>query len=464
LSAIAPDRTVCDDPSYPRLKRHLIAATGLAFYTDRDEQLCELISERMAELGLGSCASYGQFLDGVQGHREWEILTGQLTIGETYFFRDEAHYAALRDIVFPDILSRNRRSMELRVWSAGCSTGAEPYSLAIMLSRQMAERTAGWKISIVGTDLNRSFLAEAEEGKYREWALRATPNAVRRDCFSKDGGLWAIDPRFKEWVSFQYLNLAESKLTPPFTGPVDLILCRNVMIYFGAEANRKLIGTFHDCLADGGWLAVGAAETSPGKFQAFHLVDAAGARLYQKMTKPNMALVVVPAPVTLQPAAAQPLVEPAAVEPPVAKPRALRAHEPQRADLEGLLRLADRGDWERAHDYSQRLLEQEPLNPVAHFYKALMLEHLGRAPDAERSLRRAIYLDRNFALAHYHLGLALKRDRQTDKASRSFGNVLRVLEGIPDHAAVTAGPGVNATGLMELAKMHLAKIHLGRAI
>ncbi len=114
--------------------------------------------------------------------------------------------------------------------------------------------------------------------------------------------------------------------------------------------------------------------------------------------------------------------------------------------MEGLRQLADRGDWQGAAEYGQRLLTQDRLNPEIHFYQALIFENLGIADEAERSLRQAIYLDRNFALAHYHLGLALKRDRQMRAAARSFGNVLKVLAGMPDDAIVTAGPGVTATG------------------
>jgi chemotaxis protein methyltransferase CheR len=131
--------------------------------------------------------------------------------------------------------------------------------------------------------------------------------------------------------------------------------------------------------------------------------------------------------------------------------------EPGQASLDGLRQLADRGDWQRASEYGRTLLSRDGLNPQIHFYQALIFENLGKAAEAQRWLRQAIYLDRNFALAHYQLGLALERDLQAPAAARSFGNVLKVLASTPDDAMVTAGSGVTAIGLKELARTHLEK-------
>jgi chemotaxis protein methyltransferase CheR len=127
----------------------------------------------------------------------------------------------------------------------------------------------------------------------------------------------------------------------------------------------------------------------------------------------------------------------------------------EQADVDGLRELADRGDWQGAVQYGDRLLQRERLNPTIHFYQALVFEKLGALHKAARFLRQAIYLDRNFALAHYHMGLALERDRHPRAASRSFENVLRVLEDLPGGGAVRAGPGITVTALRELARMRI---------
>jgi chemotaxis protein methyltransferase CheR len=136
---------VAQDPCYARLKECLIATTGLAFYAERDERLTELISSRLSALGLGDCSSYEKLLaDPELGPAELDVLIARLTIGETYFFRDEAQFAAIRNMILPEILERNQSSKKIRIWSAGCATGAEPYSLAILLARDFADRLAGW--------------------------------------------------------------------------------------------------------------------------------------------------------------------------------------------------------------------------------------------------------------------------------------------------------------------------------
>jgi chemotaxis protein methyltransferase CheR len=432
------------DAAYNKLKDHLIQTTGMAFYADRDKLLTDVIGVRLSDLGLHDCFSYGEFLaDGEAGIAEMEVLITKLTIGETYFFRDESQFAAIRDIILPAILERNKSTRHLRIWSAGCSTGAEPYSLAILLADQLADQIAGWQIEIHATDLNRRYLREGAEGKFREWALRCTPEEVKRNCFSNEGPIWTIHPRYKERISFRHMNLVENESPSPLSDGTqfDLILCRNVMIYFAPEVSHRLIGRLHQSLGDDGWLVVGASEHTPDGYQAFRTVRAAGATLYQKMALPARQIEVAP--------------EVFVARPPNGELDHSTAAQPDLADMQGLRQLTDRGEWRGAAEYGQRLLTQDRLNPAIHFYQALIFENLGIADESERSLRHAIYLDRHFALAHYHLGLFLKRDRQTGAAARSFGNVLKVLTGMPDDAVVTGGSGVTVTGLKELAKMHL---------
>jgi chemotaxis protein methyltransferase CheR len=431
---------VSEDPAYALLKEQLIASTGLAFYAGRDEPLTDLISERLSVLGLRDCSCYAAFLaDGEAGRAEMEVVIAELTIGETYFFRDPDQFAAIRDVILPDILQRKSASRQLLIWSAGCASGAEPYSLAILLARELGDQMSGWQIGIHATDLNRSFLTRAAEGKIRAAALRFTSDQMKRECFLKEGLTWTIQPRYRQWISFHQMNLVQSQFPASFpAGDVfDLILCRNVMIYFSREASGRLIGQFHRALGAGGWLVVGAAESSLDKLKMFRAVKDHGARLFQKMNLPLAPLAALPDP-------AERLARPAPAR-----------DCPGQPNLEGLRQLADQGDWQGAAQYGKRLLTQNGLNAEVHFYHALIFEKLGIANEPEQSLRHAIYLDRNFALAHYHLGLALERDGKERAAQRSFGNVLRVLEGMPGLALVTAGPGVTVTGLKELARLHL---------
>jgi chemotaxis protein methyltransferase CheR len=438
---------VAQDPAYNRLKERLIASTGLAFYADRDALLTELIHARLRELRLRNCSAYLNLLArGREGGDEMELFIGRLTVGETYFFRDQGQFDAIRDVILPDILERNQASKEVRIWSAGCSTGAEPYSLAILLARELAGRMDGWQIHIYASDLNRSYLAQAAEGKFRAWALRSISEEMKRDCFTQDGRVWTIHPRYKQWISFHQMNLVGSEFSAPLAEGIhfNLILCRNVMMYFTPKVNHHLVAQFHRSLDEGGWLLVGASECNLENYTAFRTVNTPEAKLYQKAAPAGTE----PEPPSLRLENATPM---AAVGPGI-------INAVDTPDMEGLRELgehADQGDWQGAAEYAQRLLTQNRLHPATHFYQALIFENLG-APDAsEQSLRHAIYLDRRFAMAHYHLGLALKRDGKFREASRSFDNVLKVLTGVPDDMILTAGRGVTAAALKELARMQL---------
>jgi len=435
-----------EDPSYLSLKAHLIACTGLAFYYDRDQDLSERIVRRLCELDLPDCAAYSELLAcGKAGAAELEVMIERLNIGETYFFRDQEQFDAIRDVILPEILERKKASKQLRIWSAGCSNGAEPYSLAILLGNELKHQIADWDVSILATDINRRCLTEAAEGRFGEWALRSTPDEMKRQNFSKEYLGWAIDPQYKKLVSFAHVNLVEGNFSASWseTTNFDLILCRNVMIYFAPEVRRRLIHQFHHSLADGGWFLVGAVEHDLESFSSFRVVQTPGGTLYRKNeTKPIFAPLPLPEPIPL----AKKQV-PAMEQEPATQPH-----------IEGLRELANRGDWKNAVHYYHQLLAQDRLNPITHFYHAVVLEQMGLSTEAERSLRLAIDLDRNFLMAHHLLGLALTKEKEPDQAALSFQNVLKLSFHMPDDQFVSEGAGMTVADLKGLAKMQLRSL------
>ena len=184
---------------------------------------------------------------------------------------------------------------------------------------------------------------------------------------------------------------------------------------------------------------VGAPEYNLVHYTAFRTVNVPGAKLYQKVTP-----AALPAAEYMDHPPGQDATQPLSARSTPAGP-----------DIEGLRQLADCGDWQSAAEYGHKLLTRDRLNPAIHFYQALILENLGSPEESERSLRQAIYLDRKFVMAHYHLGLTLSRGRKLLAASRCFSNVIKVLSGTPEDVTVTAGSGISAGALKELAKMHL---------
>jgi chemotaxis protein methyltransferase CheR len=467
VSVSATAHALLLDPHFPSLKRHLIETTGLAYYEDKDEDLATRIGARLAQLGVASCGAYADLLnDPCAGEPERHLLIGQLTIGETYFFRHTEQFDALRDVVLPDIIERNLERRSLRIWSAGCAIGAEPYSLAILLKQHFGHRLAGWDVQILGTDINQRFLARASLGEFDERALRSTPEEVRRIWLLPSDRAWTVRPLVREWVSFQYHNLVEHPYPSIVHGiaALDLILCRNVMIYFDWTVIAHIVNRFHDCLVDGGWLAVGHAESNPDVFRAYRTVTVPGATLYQKSREHRPAPLT---PIATSPAAySWPLPPDPQLPwaPPVLPPL---QESPRSATLEhwavtavpaGLARvrrLADEGRWTDAASECEDALESDRLNPVVHFYRALIMEQLRRSEDAEQALRRTIYLDRGFVLAHYHLAVLLAKTGRRDAAVQSIRNVQALLARMDRNAPIPDADGLTPGNLGQLATMHL---------
>lgn len=449
----SPDLLVAD-PFYPRLKEHLVESTGLNYYIDKDVDLARRVGRRLSIMGVHDCAAYLQILrDPLRGPSEMDALIVEITIGETYFFRHREHFDALRDLVLPGIIRRNQSRGSLRIWCAGCADGPEVYSMAILLKLQMAHQLLGWKVTILGTDINRSCLARAREGQFEDWHLRSVPDDLKRNCFSRKGRRWSIAPEYKEWVSFQYHNLVEHQI-PSLVNNLsafDLIVCRNVMIYFGPDLMQKMIQRFRECLVPGGWLLVGPTEPNMTQFTSFLTVNAPDVTLYQKPQEsaPDVERFVPLAPHAWPPVSGRiSLVAKAAGN----ESAPSKQVDPTLADVRA---HADRGAWEEAARCCEQLLKKDHMNSAVYFYHGLVLQQMGRHREAEQSLRRAIYLDRESVLAHYYLGLLLQSRGDSQQAARSLETALVLLRPRRDTEVFADADGITAGELKQLAGMHI---------
>jgi chemotaxis protein methyltransferase CheR len=259
--------------------------------------------ERWLDLQRGVCAAAQESgcqheLDGfVQGllspavtQRQMEVLATRLTVGETYFFREKRSLEVFeRDIVPELIQARAGPGRPIRIWSAGCATGEEPYSLAIVLSRLMAA-LKNWNVEILATDLNSKSLQKASEGIYGEWSFRGTPPWVQRAYFEAvEKDRWAINPAIKKMVTFAQLNLIDDAYPPVSicSSRLDVIFCRNVLMYFTPEGMRKVVRQLHRSLATDGWLIVSPTETSQELFSEFATIAFGDVTLYRKSATPS---------------------------------------------------------------------------------------------------------------------------------------------------------------------------------
>ena len=235
-----------------------------------------------------------------------DALASRLTVGETYFFREKRSLEILeRDIVPELVRARTGLGSAIRIWSAGCATGEEPYSVAIVLSNLMDLKK--WNVNILATDLNSKSLQKASQGIYGEWSFRGIPPGVRSAYFETvEEGRWAIAPAIKKMVTFAQLNLIDDAYPPVSHCPngFDVILCRNVLMYLTPEGMRKVVQQLHRSLATDGWLIVSPTETSEELFSAFATVSFGDVTFYRKSatcTPATLGLAVYPAGKALEP-------------------------------------------------------------------------------------------------------------------------------------------------------------------
>jgi len=216
---------------------------------------------------------------GSRGRRELEEAVDRVAVNETYFFREDYQLRAFSDEILPAIRREPGRPRRLSIWSAGCSTGEEPYTISMLILEDGG--FADWDVRIVGSDISRRALRAASLGRYRDGAFRATSSERRRRFFRADGAEWEVAEPVRAPVAFARRNLLD--LSPlDVVGEVDVLFCRNVLIYFDTPVRERVIAGFWEQLAPGGWLLLGHAETLLTMSTAFELVQLRNDTVYRK--------------------------------------------------------------------------------------------------------------------------------------------------------------------------------------
>lgn len=218
------------------------------------------LGTRLAELGMDDFDQYLALLTtGPYQAEEFQELLDRVGINETSFFRDESQLQVLGRQILPVLLDARLESRHLRIWSAGCSTGEEPYTLAIMLHRLLGARLAEWHIEILGTDISERVVRTARTAVYASAVACSIPDAIRAQYLREVDGKWHVRDEIRDLVSFQVHNLNDTMSTRA-RGTWDVILCRNVMMYFDQARRARVVRTFYEHLAGDGVLIVGRGE------------------------------------------------------------------------------------------------------------------------------------------------------------------------------------------------------------
>jgi chemotaxis protein methyltransferase CheR len=483
------------------LRRILEKSAGLVHDESRRDALGFAVAGRLAVTGLGSVGAYLAFLGGPTGAFERQQLIDVVTIQETHFFRNPPQIRALRQHVLPELLKRSMaQGRPLTIWSAGCSTGEEPYSLA-MLVRELMPMATREHVRIIGSDVSTTALDFAEAARYGARAVQMADPIDLGRWFDVDGDAYVVRQDVRDLVDLRLHNLITQP--PPFDpGDIDLLLCRNVTIYFNRATTKALMGRFHSALGDGGYLFLGHSETLWQLSDAFTLVPLGDAFVYrrddgprgratfpdrrteagdapillperrgqterrrdQKQAPPVSPNRVTPPPLTLPQGQALPGGWPPVGVPPMTLPtgqpgRALPS--PRRVDAqssghtpEEFIALARealaKGRYSDAVASAARAAKSDPMLVEPHLIGGEALVNLGRDADAIKELRQAVYLQANSAPALLLLAGALDRQGEPAAAARAYRAAAATVGALPPEQVAGFFGGRNAAELVDV--------------
>jgi chemotaxis protein methyltransferase CheR len=459
---------------YLRFRELIARTTGLDFPDNRRHDFERALLEGLAESGLQSLDRYYEAL--VEGRPPGlpAALINLLTIGETYFNRDSAQFDLLRHEVLPKLIAeRMTTDRSLRIWSAGCATGEEPYSVAIIL-RELVPYIDTWNVMIMATDINSDSLKKAERGRYRQWSFRNMPQEwLDKYFFASPKADFHLSDLIKGHVSFEYLNLKE-KSWPSFlnkTVDLDLIICRNVTIYFDDQTTADIMSRFHSSLAEGGWLLTGASDPVPPR-ERFRPRNFSGAFIYQKKSpgfearrrkrtektsrndKPNRPSGSRGKDVCLE---GKTLLE--IGQPGLAAEKLAAGLKLDPDSTNALLLMAKteaaRGDLGRAEEYAQKVIKFNKLDIRAYYLLSAIYQGLGEEDKSIEYLKKTLYLDPDFFAAHFTLGCLYKRQNKALLANKAFKNVLRLMVGRSKDEIVPETNGITCGKLREIVENSL---------
>ncbi len=450
----------------------LLERAGLKIAADGYHGLRLALKARMPALGISDAEEYVRRLNGLAGEHELRSLLPLVTVGKTDFFRDPRQFKALEANILPRLVTSARKaSQKVSIWSAGCATGEEPYSLAMLFEELAADPM---EVDLWATDLNLAAIESAKQGRYPQRRMSGVSDLRLRRFFRPVGEDYEVTPRLREFIRFEGLNLATPVFTKVTHSSLDVILCRNVIIYFDLPTIRGLMDRFLTALKPGGLLLLGYSESLFKVYDRFEMIEIEGAFIYRRplvdAPKRRLEPIVIPklplpAPATKR-AAATPTPEPrrrfvpepppetpAKAKPPVLLPpqrlenavgqmergdftgalTAIRKlTEDAGNDLDALITLGNiyslMGRNGEAREVFAQVLAREPLCVEARVFGGVAALQAGALDDARSELSKGLFLEPTLALGHYLLAQVQERTKDHEAARRSYRNAISQLK------------------------------------
>jgi chemotaxis protein methyltransferase CheR len=417
-----------------------------------------------------------------------EKLASFLTINETYFWRESQAFEALEQKVLPEIIKmRKKEEKRIRIWSAGCSTGEEPYSIAIAISRLIPDIDQ-WNITILANDINPKMLQKASIGEYSQWSFRGVPQWLKSNYFiQKENGKFEIVPAIKNMVRFEYLNLAEDVFPSPLnnTNAMDIIFCRNVLMYFKQNRIKQVLHGLYNSLIHDGYLVLSASEFSLQNDTEFSAVNFPGMIFYQKTLKKHKRQKTTPLieidykPIVFESPLQVPEIvektEPVEKEPeykvipktelklnknPIYEEAILLYSQGKYSEVIDKLQkevftsdeyilliraFANQGKLNDAISFCENAIGADKINPGLHYLYATILQENNQISEAIASHKRAMYMDSDFILSYFSLGNIYRQQGNIRNARKNYEIVLNILNKIkqdvifPEFEGITIG-------------------------
>jgi chemotaxis protein methyltransferase CheR len=425
---------------------------GLQYEDSKLDYLADVMRHRMQSVGRArseSCSDYlGSLNASPKGSAEWQALAEQLTVSETFFFRNTDNFLALAEIVLPERIRAKAQTKQLRILSAGCSSGDEPYSLAIIVREALPDLDA-WDVKIIGIDVNPAILLKATRARYSEWSLRATSEDVRQRYFRAEGADFLLGPEIQKMVSFEERNLVDEDLLFWGAPAYDLVFCRNVLMYFTPETARGVVRRISQALLPSGYLFIGHAETLRGITPEFHLCHTHDTFYYQQRDTSGSAVTTtwVASPprepsedllpdviestanwvevIELAATRIATLADTRTRSPELTAPQITRTHTESRPavtaqrrtwDLSLVLEAVRQERFADALEIIGSLPSDAQDDPDALLLRAVLLTNHGRIKESEEVCCRLLALDELNAGAHYLMALCSEHDGQDNRA------------------------------------------------
>ena len=495
------DNKNISDQHIARLSKFISEHLGLYFPGKRLDDLRNKFYLAAMKFGFSNPDACVEWLLSSQLTQEQiEILSSHLTVGETHFYRDKPIYDSLEKFILPEIINaRKKQGRYIRIWSAGCSSGEEPYSVAILLHKMLPDIT-DWNISIIATDINQKALESARKGIYRKWSFRTTPEWMKDGYFIKNKeDSYTITPSIKNMVSFSYHNLAKDPFPSLInnTTAMDIIFCRNVIMYFHPKLAHRIIHLFHRSLIDGGWLIVSGSEGYMVHRSRFVTVSFPDAIFFRKdlsksgeiettgTTKTDFTAeldTTLPIPGSTPTAATgkkesgiRQIRSPAlhtSSETDAVRQASVLYSQGNYQDAESILTeylssdkenpeavsllakiFSNRGQFDKATELCLKGIEADKCNPAFYYLLGLIYREQGKTDEAISSLHSSIYLDSAHVLSHYLLGSILFQQGDVKRAGKYFNNALSLLNCFDKDSILPGSDGISAGRLIEIMEM-----------